>query len=293
MQPRTLVRNDKTLDGLSDCLDTDARRAAELSMTERRRCLEGRFAQPLVVLPTFNEINSLPSVIVHVLAAVPEATILVVDDNSPDGTGAWAQEHCRSERQLRVLHRRGKLGLGSAYKEGFAWGLQQGFGVLVEMDSDGSHAPPALPSLLAALQDGADLVLGSRYVEGGSTPGWPAKRRLLSQASNAMARRALGLSVADATSGYRAYRAEILHAIDVSSVASDGYAFQVEMLWRVSRTGGRIAEVPIAFRDRLTGISKISRQEVCLAALTLLRLRRAAKRSSVVAPKPRPVEAQA
>ena len=262
-------------------------------MTEPSRSLAGRYARPLVVLPTYNEIRSLPAVIVHVLAAVPEATILVVDDNSPDGTGAWAQEHCRSERQLRVLHRRGKLGLGSAYKEGFAWGLREGFGVLVEMDSDGSHAPPALPSLLAALQDGADLALGSRYIEGGSTPGWPRKRRLLSQTSNAMARWALGLNVADATSGYRAYQAETLHAIDVSSVGSDGYAFQVEMLWRVSRMGGRIVEVPIAFRDRRTGTSKISRQEVCLAALTLLRLRRAAQRSSAITRRSRPVEAQA
>ena len=247
-------------------------------MTEPRRSLQGRYGHPLVVLPTFNEIDTLPSVIEHLLAALPPVTILVVDDNSPDGTGHWAEERRRTLRQLHVLHRRAKLGLGSAYKEGFAWGLNHGFRTFVQMDSDGSHSPMDLPALLAPLQDGAALVIGSRYIEGGSTPGWPARRRVLSRTSNAIARRVLGLNVRDATSGFRAYRDEIVRAIDVSSVGSDGYAFLVEALWRVLRAGGRVVEVPIEFSDRFWGASKINRREIALAALTLLRLRRDAHR---------------
>jgi len=262
-------------------------------MTEPSRRIFAASTRVLVVLPTFNEIDSLPRVLEHVIAAAPEAEVLVVDDASPDGTGAWAAQRRHELPQLHVLHRERKLGLGSAYKAGFAWGLAHDFDALVEMDSDGSHPAAALPSLLGALEGGADLVLGSRYVEGGSTPGWGRDRRLLSRTSNALARKLLELPVRDATAGYRAYWAHTLRAIDVASVASDGYAFQVETLWRAVRAGLRIAEIPIEFRDRVCGTSKISRQEVCLAALTLLRLRRAAKRSSVVAPKPRPVEAQA
>ena len=262
-------------------------------MTDPRQSLVGSYAAPLVVLPTFNEFDSLPMVIEQLLAALPSVTMLVVDDNSPDGTGHWAEERRRTLSQLYVLHRRGKLGLGSAYKAGFAWGLEHGCRVLVEMDSDGSHPASELPAMLKALQDGADLVLGSRYVRGGSTPGWPRRRRLLSQTSNALARAVLGLRVADATAGFRVYHADLLEAIDFANVASDGYAFQVETLWRATRVGARIREVPIAFRDRQAGASKINRREVCLAALTLLRLRRAAQRSSAVARRSRPVEAQA
>jgi glycosyltransferase involved in cell wall biosynthesis len=237
----------------------------------------------LVVLPTFNELDALPGVLEQILAALPTASILVVDDGSPDGTGAWAQELARREPRLDVLQRRTKLGLGSAYKAGFAWGLASGFTVLVEMDADGSHTPDALPGLLAALQAGADLALGSRYVAGGSTPGWPSHRRALSRTSNAVARGLLDLPVADATSGFRAYRADVLRAIDVASVTSDGYAFQVETLWRVVRSGGRVVEVPITFHDRVLGVSKINRREVALAAWTLLRLRRQGWRPAATA----------
>jgi glycosyltransferase involved in cell wall biosynthesis len=236
--------------------------------------LKGEFARPLVVLPTFNEIASLPGVVEQLLAVLPTVSILVVDDDSPDGTGSWAQAFARSEPRLDVLQRRAKLGLGSAYKSGFAWGLASGYSVLVEMDADGSHAPLALPSLLAQLQHGADLALGSRYAAGGTTPGWPMNRRVLSRTSNVFARSLLGVRVADATTGYRAYRADILRTIDVASVASDGYAFQIETLWRVVRLGGRVVEVPITFHDRVLGASKISRHEVAAAAWTLLRLRR-------------------
>ena len=238
-----------------------------------RPVLSGRFARPLVVLPTYNEIDTLAFMLAHVPAAVPDASVLVVDDNSPDGTGKWAEEHRRDDPRLFIAHRPRKLGLGSAYKLGFAWGLNHGFGVLVEMDADASHNPMELPSLLAALQAGADLAIGSRYVDGGSTPGWSRDRRVLSTTSNAFARRLLGLPVRDATSGYRAYRAEILERIDIEHVASDGYAFQVETLWRVLRAGGKVVEVPIEFHDRMLGSSKISRAEVFQAAATLLRLR--------------------
>ena len=229
---------------------------------------------PLVVLPTFNEIDSLPFMIEHLIAAVPTIAILVVDDNSPDGTGHWAQERCRTLPQLHVLHRRGKLGLGSAYKAGFSWGLTEGFDPLIEMDADRSHSPFDLAALLRPLAENADLVLGSRYVAGGSTPGWSRHRRLLSTTSNALARRVLGLPIADVTSGFRAYRAELLRAIDYAHVGSDGYAFQVEALWRAVRVGARIIEVPIAFCDRTLGASKISRSEVVRAVWTLIRLRR-------------------
>ena len=233
----------------------------------------GACGRPLVVLPTFNEIDSLPLVIEQLLTTVPTIEILVVDDDSPDGTGHWVEERRRTLPQLHILHRRGKLGLGSAYKDGFAWGQAGHFDSLIEMDADGSHPPTALPALLAPLADGADLVLGSRYVTGGSTPGWPVNRRFLSTTSNALARRLLGLAIADVTSGFRAYRSELLYEIDYRTIASDGYAFQVEALWRAVRAGARVVEVPIAFHDRVLGASKINRLEVARAAGTLLRLR--------------------
>jgi dolichol-phosphate mannosyltransferase len=233
----------------------------------------GAFARALVVLPTYNEIDSLPLVIEHLLVALPTIEILVVDDNSPDGTGQWAEERRRTLPQLHVLHRCGKLGLGSAYKEGFAWGQHEGFDPLIEMDADASHSPMDVPALLAPMVDGADLVLGSRYVAGGSTPGWPANRRFLSTTSNALARRLLGLPIADVTSGFRAYHSELLHAIEYRTIKSDGYAFQVEALWRAVRVHASIVEVPIAFHDRALGASKINRIEVAHAAATLLRLR--------------------
>jgi dolichol-phosphate mannosyltransferase len=233
----------------------------------------GAFVRPLVVLPTFNEIDSLPLVIEQLLMAVPTIEILVVDDDSPDGTGSWVEERRCTLPQLHVVHRRGKLGLGSAYKDGFAWGQAELFDPLIEMDADASHSPTAVPALLAALAEGADLALGSRYVTGGSTPGWPVSRRLLSTTSNALARRLLGLAIADVTSGFRAYRSELLHVIDYRTIHSDGYAFQVEALWRAVRAGVCIVEVPIAFHDRVLGASKINRLEVARAAGTLLRLR--------------------
>jgi len=255
-------------------------------MTEAQPRLVASRARVLVVLPTFNERQSLPAVIAGLLAFVREAEILVVDDASPDGTGRWAEEQAANVPRVHVLHRTGKLGLGSAYKAGFAWGLERGYEVLVGMDSDGSHCPVSLRALLEALEDGADLAIGSRYVEGGGTRNWPLRRRLLSRLSNVLARHLLRLPAHDATAGFRAWRAELLVAIDVGSVASDGYAFLVETLWRAARVGRRVVERPIVFVDRRDGISKMSGREIRQAALTLFRLRRLAHSSAPSAGRP-------
>ncbi len=228
--------------------------------------------RPLVVLPTYNERASLPPLLAQILRTVPAAEVLVVDDDSPDGTGEWADDQAVSEPRLHVIHRPGKQGLGSAYMRGFAWGLEQGFDVLVEMDADGSHRPRYLPDLLRKVEDGADLAIGSRWVEGGGTVGWPFSRLVMSKVSNFIAETVLHMHVKDATAGFRAYRAEVLRAIDFTSIEAEGYAFQIEGLFRVWRYGGRIEETPITFTDRICGSSKISRVEVLGAMTTLGRL---------------------
>ncbi|HJQ41987.1 MAG TPA: polyprenol monophosphomannose synthase [Jatrophihabitantaceae bacterium] len=211
----------------------------------------------LVIVPTFNEIENIESITTRILAAVPEAHVLVVDDGSPDGTGALADKLAGDETRLHVLHRTTKEGLGAAYIAGFDWGLAQDYGVLVEMDADGSHAPEQLPHLLAAL-DRADLVLGSRWVPGGSVVNWPMRRELLSRGGNLYTRMALGVDLRDATGGYRAFRREVLENIDYAAVASQGYCFQVDLAWRAVRAGFRVAEVPITFAERERGESKMS-----------------------------------
>ena len=213
----------------------------------------------LVVIPTYQEAENVADVLARVRDAVPDAHVLVVDDGSPDGTADLAQEQADALGQIDVLRRAAKSGLGPSYRAGFAWGLERGHDVLIEMDADLSHDPTVLPELIATVTSGdADLAIGSRYVPGGTVPGWPAHRRLLSQWGNRYVGLMLRMPVRDATAGFRAYRAEILRAIGLDQVRADGYGFQIEMAYEVSKAGGTIVEIPIAFRDRIRGVSKMS-----------------------------------
>ena len=211
----------------------------------------------LVIIPTYNERDNIEMIVERVTTSVPDANVLVVDDGSPDGTGKIADELAAGDPRVQVLHRTEKAGLGAAYIAGFEWGLRRGYDVLVEMDADGSHAPEQLPRLLDALDD-ADLVLGSRWVTGGTVLNWPKSREVLSRGGNLYARLALGVDLRDATGGYRAYRREVLEKIDYRAVASQGYCFQVDLAWRASRAGFTIVEVPITFAERERGESKMS-----------------------------------
>nr|WP_296076989.1 polyprenol monophosphomannose synthase [uncultured Actinoplanes sp.] len=211
----------------------------------------------LVVIPTYNEADNIRLITDRVRRAVPAVDILVADDNSPDGTGAIADELATGDNHIFVLHRAGKEGLGAAYKAGFAWAKDKGYDAVVEMDADGSHAPEELPKLLDALRDN-DAVLGTRYISGGSVHNWPLHRLLLSRGGNIYIRMALGMPFRDATGGYRAYRMPVLDDINVETVASTGYSFQVELAWRTYKAGFRMAEVPITFTEREHGVSKMS-----------------------------------
>jgi dolichol-phosphate mannosyltransferase len=218
----------------------------------------------LVIIPTYNEREALPAILTRVRAAVPEAHVLVADDNSPDGTGAIADEWVAKDANVHVMHRLGKEGLGAAYLAGFAWGLQQGYDVLVEMDADGSHQPEQLPRLLNELRR-ADLVLGSRWIPGGATQNWSKSRQILSQGGNYYTRAMLGMPVHDATGGYRAFKASTLRALDLHEVASQGYCFQVDLAWRAFQRGLTVREVPITFVEREAGTSKMSKKIVAEA----------------------------
>ncbi|MEO3812549.1 polyprenol monophosphomannose synthase [Sphaerisporangium sp. B11E5] len=219
----------------------------------------------LVIVPTYNERENLPVIVARLRTAVPEAHLLVADDNSPDGTGEIADELADADDHVHVLHRPAKQGLGAAYIAGFAWGLAEGFDVLVEMDADGSHSPEQLPALLDALAEGADLVIGSRWVRGGKVLNWPARREFLSRGANTYARIVLGVPVRDTTAGFRAYRASTLEKIGLSDVQSEGYCFQVDLTLRTIRNDLRVTEVPITFTDRTVGASKMSRAIVAEA----------------------------
>jgi glycosyltransferase involved in cell wall biosynthesis len=217
----------------------------------------------LVCIPTYNERDNLPSTLGRLRAACPDVDILVIDDGSPDGTGKIADEAAAEDPKLHVLHRAGKSGLGTAYVKGFGWGLERGFDVLVEMDADGSHQPEELPRLLAPLMaqksgTRADVVLGSRYVDGGVVRNWPNRRLLLSRGGNAYVRIALGLPLRDATGGFRAYRSAVLRSLPLEEVSSQGYCFQVDLVWQAWRAGYRVVEVPITFVEREIGESKMS-----------------------------------
>jgi len=210
----------------------------------------------LVIIPTFNEIESLPVIVASVRHSAPSVTILVADDNSPDGTGQLADELAAKDSQIQVLHRIGKNGLGAAYLAGFDWAKSNGFDVVVEMDADGSHRAVDLPILLTALVD-SDAVLGSRWVKGGEVVNWPLRRKVLSQGGNFYTRLMLSIPLRDATGGFRAYRMSALDVMDVQSVKSEGYCFQVDLAWRAVQQHLRIAEVPITFVERELGTSKM------------------------------------
>ena len=224
----------------------------------------GNLGRILVIIPTYQERENLPLILRRARAAVPAAHVLVADDNSPDGTGKIADELAADDDHVHVLHRAGKEGLGAAYVAGFGWALERGFDVMVEMDADGSHQPEQLPDLLAALET-ADVVLGSRYVAGGEVRNWPKSRELLSRGGNLYARLALGIPLHDATGGYRVYRAKVLQALDIATVRSQGYCFQVDLALRSWHRGFRVVEVPITFIERALGSSKMSRRIVAEA----------------------------
>ncbi len=220
-----------------------------------------RFAplgEVLVIIPTYNEAENIQPIVSRVRAAVPDAHVLVADDNSPDGTGKLADKLAADDDHVHVLHRHGKEGLGAAYLAGFRWGIEHGYGVLVEMDADGSHQPEELPRLLTALK-GADLVLGSRWIPGGRVVNWPKSREMLSRGGSTYSRLMLGVSIRDVTGGYRAFRRETLEGLGMEEVASAGYCFQVDLAWRAHKAGYHVVEVPITFVERERGSSKMSR----------------------------------
>jgi dolichol-phosphate mannosyltransferase len=224
-----------------------------------------------VTIPTLDEVENLDAVISRLRAAVEGVHILVVDDGSTDGTAEKAEALGAELGGIEVLRRPKKMGLGSAYRAGHAIGIARGYDVMVQIDADLSHDPAALPDLLAAVERGADLAIGSRYVPGGAVPNWPKRRLWLSVWGNRYAGFVLGMPVRDSTAGYRAYRASVLRAMDFESTHSTGYAFQIEMTYRARNAGGRIDEVPIAFTDRVRGTSKMSTR-IVIEAMTLVTL---------------------
>jgi len=238
-----------------------------------------------VVIPTYNESENIERMLHRIHECLPAAGVLVVDDGSPDGTADIVKKVAGELPDVHLLTRNEKSGLGSAYRAGFGWGLERGFDAFVEIDADFSHDPAALPGLLAPLEGGFDVSIGSRYVEGGSIPNWAWHRHLLSRGGNAYASTVLGLGVADSTAGYRAYTADILRKLDLERIRAEGYGFQIEMTYRAKQHGAAITEVPISFVDRAAGESKMS-SFIVVEALALVtwwglgRLVRGARRSA-------------
>lgn len=226
----------------------------------------------MVVIPTYNERGNIEKIIPQILAQDEGIHILVVDDNSPDGTGEIADRLASANSRIHVLHRRGKLGLGSAYREGFRYALEQGASNIVEMDADFSHDPAMLPVFLEKMQS-FDMVVGSRYLNGVSVVNWPLRRLMLSYFASVYTRIITGLKLSDCTSGFKCFRREVLQAIDLTKVRSDGYSFQIEMNYRCHEKGFRIGEVPIIFIDRHAGTSKMSRQIVIEAVVMVWKLK--------------------
>ena len=237
----------------------------------------------LVVMPTYNEIGNLHSMLDRIHASNPEVELLVVDDNSPDGTGIAALERSERDAWVHVLQRSAKSGLGAAYRAGFSWGIERGYEVLVEMDADGSHQPEQLPLLLAALKN-ADLVLGSRWIRGGSVVNWPLSRKLLSLGGNFYTRLMLGIPIKDATGGFRAFTADAVREIQLLDRDTQGYIFQVENTYLAVKRGLKVVEVPIEFVERVVGTSKMSRAIVveALARVTIWGLRNRILRQPLV-----------
>jgi dolichol-phosphate mannosyltransferase len=227
-----------------------------------------------IVLPTYNEAENLPGISAAILDALPGATLLVVDDSSPDGTGALAEDLAAVDPRIRVKHRAAKQGLGRAYLDGFDVALGGGAGIVVQMDADWSHDPAALPSLIAPITaDRADLVIGSRYTAGGGVEDWGLARRIISRGGSLFARIVLRLRPNDLTGGFKAWRAPTLASVPFDGVRAGGYVFQIEMTYRASRLGARVAEVPITFRDRRVGQSKMSKRIVVEALFVVMGLR--------------------
>ncbi|OFS76047.1 polyprenol monophosphomannose synthase [Trueperella sp. HMSC08B05] len=236
----------------------------------------------VICIPTYNERESLPGLLDRTRAAVPEADILVIDDSSPDGTGAYADERAKADPQIHVMHRTAKEGLGRAYLAGFEWAIEHGYSHVCEMDADGSHRPEQLPDLLARADksDKPELVIGSRWTDGGEVVNWPKHREVLSRAGNLYIKMWLNLPAKDATAGFRVYRADALKRLDFAAVESRGYFFQVDMTLKMADVGARIAEVPISFVERKAGTSKMSGniiQEAFLRATKLGMERRGAQ----------------
>ncbi len=225
----------------------------------------------LTIIPTYNEIETLESIVKRVRSAVPDVDILIADDNSPDGTGKLADEIAEHDSQVFVLHRPGKQGLGAAYLAGFAWGKERGYDVLIELDADGSHQPEQLPRMLRAIERGADAVIGSRWVPGGEVKNWPASRKVLSKAGSFVSRFFLGLNLKDITAGMRAYKAEILTDELLGSIESVGYGFQIDMTFQIALAGHKIVEVPVTFIDRELGESKMSGNIIVEALLNVVK----------------------
>jgi dolichol-phosphate mannosyltransferase len=230
----------------------------------------------LVTVATYNEIENLPRLVDEIQALVPEVDLLVIDDNSPDGTGQWCDRRAAGDHRFHVLHRPGKLGLGTAIMAGMQYAIEQSYAWMLNMDSDFSHHPRYLPDLLAtAWREGdsaADVVIGSRYIPQGGVEGWPWRRQFMSRAVNLYARTLLGLRPKDCSGGYRGYRTELLRQLDFSQIRSRGYSFQEEILWRLKRLGARIVERPIIFADRRQGQSKINAGEARSAVWIIFRL---------------------
>ena len=256
-------------------------------MTETHPSADPQPERIVIVMPTYNERQNLESIAGRVRAAMPAADLLVVDDNSPDGTGDIADKLAEADPHVHVMHRTEKAGLGRAYIAGFGWALDEGYDVIVEMDADGSHQPEHLPSLVGALAH-ADLAIGSRWVRGGKVVNWQRSREALSRGANVYTRLMLGLSVRDATAGFRAYRASTLRKISLNQVESTGYCFQIDLTIRVAQAGLVIVEVPITFVEREHGSSKMSNRIIFEAFLRVAQWGIAQRLSRLGSPRRRP-----
>jgi dolichol-phosphate mannosyltransferase len=228
----------------------------------------------LVTIATYNEMENLPRLVEEILAQTPDVDVLVIDDNSPDGTGRWCDEKHAADPRVHCLHREGKLGLGTATIAGMRYAIEHGYDQVLNMDADFSHHPRHLPAMLQRMANGepVDVVIGSRYVPGGGIEGWPLKRHLMSKGVNLYARTLLGLKTKDCSGAFRLYRTELLRKLDFESIVSRGYSFQEEILWRLKKLGARFAETPIVFADRERGQSKINNHEARAAVRILFRL---------------------